>query len=194
MKKYLLLIAFLGMTSFSYSQTIVTNEKDEFNGSRIIQTDQTKIQYGGLTKPLVVISYGSFNNLVYLTWESRYVDIYVREGDRLYLLDSDGEKYDFYCISTNRKGYFKYIGDFSKIENKKIVKYRMESLNGNFDFDVDKKKTDVFSSYFVLIKKKVENYFPQGISPLGELILKLENTIDLQEKIRLIDALFLIKK
>jgi len=190
MKKYLFLIAFLGITLFSYSQKIVKNEKDVFNGSRLIETDETKVENDNL----IVISYGSFNNLVYLIWGSRYVNIYVREGDRLYLLDSDGVKYDFYCVSTNHKGYFKYVGDFSKIENKKIVKFRMESLNGNVDFDVNKKKTDAFSNYFVLIKNEVETYFPQGISPLGELILKLENTIDLQEKIRIIDALFLIKK
>lgn len=165
MKKKLLfmLLIFIAATNLS-AQKIEINEVDDFTGVRIIGTDFFRPQKEKMLKPLVVIKFGSSNNLPYLEWLSHYVNLYIVENSTLTLLDEEKNTYSFKCIHTNRKGNFRYIGDFDKIIGKNIVKYRMETINGYADFDIDKKRYTAISDYYLFLKSEIGKYFKGTIN------------------------------
>lgn len=179
---FILLFASLNL----FSQKLVSNKMDEFDNVRRMLTTEKKIT----GNPLSIIQFETIDNLVYINWFSRYVTLFTTRGKKMYLLDDSGKKYTFYCIAesnyNNTHTRFKYVGDFNAIENKRIVKYRIETIDGAVDYDIDKSKTEIIAQQYRFIKSEVEKYFPNGVLDTKDAMDVLNNKFEMKD---ILDAL-----
>lgn len=152
-----------------FAQKVEVNEIDDFTGVRNIGVGVFRPQKEKMLKPLVVIGFCSSNNIAMMHWYSRYVNFHITEGSKITLLDEEGNKYIFRCAQTDRKGSFKYVGNFDAIIGKNIVKYRMDTFDGYVDFDIDKKKQGLISNYYLLLKSEIEKYFG-GVANMDKIV------------------------
>lgn len=90
-----------------------------------------------------------------------------------YLLDYTGMKHTFYCIAANDyngSSSFRSIGDFNAIENKRIVKYRIETIESVVDYNVDKSRAEAIATHYRFIKIGSREIFPNGVLDVKETI------------------------
>ena len=135
------------------------------------------------------------DNVVYMKWGSRYVALFTTRGKKLYLLDDEGKKYTFYCIAAsnynNIYSSLRYIGDFNAIENKRIIKYRIETIDGVVDYNVDKSKTEIIAQQYRFIKSEVEKHFPNGVLDVKGTMDILNNKVEMKD---ILDTLNLLSE
>lgn len=189
MKKILLSFLLLIVNLSVFSQKLASNKIDEFDNVRKMATSDKKIT----GNPLAVIQFETVDNVVYMKWGSRYVALFTTRGKKLYLLDDEGKKYTFYCIAAsnynNIYSSLRYIGDFNAIENKRIVKYRIETIDGAVDYDIDKSKTEIIAQQYKFIKSEVEKYFPNGVLDTKETMSILNNKTEMKDILNALNKL-----
>ena len=186
MKKIIFSFVFLLVSLSLFSQKLASNKIDEFDNVRKMVTSGEKIT----GNPLAVIHFETVDNVVYMNWGSRFVALFTTQGKKLYLLDDTGKKYTFYCIAAsnynNKYSSLRYIGDFNAIEGKRIVKYRIETIDGVVDYNVDKSKTEVIAQQYRFIKSEVEKYFSNGVLDVKETMDILNSKVEMKD---VLDAL-----
>lgn len=188
MKKILLPFLLLLVSLSIFSQKLISNKIDEFDNVRKMVTCDKKIT----GNPLSVIQFETVDNVVYITWFSRYVRLLTIRGKRLYLLDDTGMKHTFYCIAANNyngSSSFRYIGDFNAIESKRIVKYRIETIDGVVDYNVDKNRTEAIATHYKFIKSEVEKYFPNGVLDVKETMDILNSKVEMKDILNALNRL-----
>lgn len=75
------------------------------------------------------------------------------------------------------------------IANKRIVKYRIETIDGAVDYDVDKSKTEIIAQQYRFIKSEVEKYFPNGVLDTKDAMDVLNNKVEMKDILNALNRL-----
>ena len=176
----LCLVALITGNSTAFAQKIKVNEIDKFTKEKIIETTFEKIVKdksfdSRLVKYMknIWIAFRKVGDKEYLRlkWCSKEV-IAIDKDAEIILLDKDGNTYTFKNTSFTLAGEGEgtvgswgsalygvniyAIGNCSVLKDKVFTDLRIVTLDGSFDFEIDKKATETISKTYSVFKKAQE--------------------------------------